>query len=265
MKMRCKTRFVLIIALSVVLMVTCTVDPSTSPLVEGQVRLNAHSPMVVNVDGDLSLNEREDHAYWNPHAIGLKENSKWNVTFTDELLISIKTEPSDSGHVATGAWWTSAFKPTNKLPLCSPKPMKLHASFIANVALAKCLSGQEWLRLALAFAVQRSDGSVVYTELDFWDSEKTLACEQGNIHAGGDLVYSGGDVVEYKIAQACIGNWADYSLDLGGCFDRAWSVKTGDKLESVYFVVEFVGEVEVLLKADNLWIAVFDGTEKIGL
>ena len=82
---------------------------------------------------------------------------------------------------------------------------------------------------------------------------------------GGDLIYSGGDVVEYKIAQAKIDTWANYSLDLGSFFDRAWSVKTGDMLESVYFVVEVVGEVDVLLKADNLWIAVFDSTEKIGL
>lgn len=265
MKALWKTQFVLIGVLLTGLVTACSTRSQTSFLGYSQVRLNANSPFVVNLDGDLSLDGFEDHMYWSPHATGLEDVSKWNVTFTDELSISIKTERADSGHVAAGAWWTSAFKPANKLSLYSSKPMRLLASFTANVAFAKCISGQEWLRFAIAFAVQRSDGSVVYTELDFWDSPKVLDSEKGDVRTGGDLIYSGGGVVEYKIAQAGIGIWTNYSLDLGSCFDRAWSVKTGDMLESVYLVVEVVGDVEVLLKADNLWIAVFDATEKIGL
>jgi len=91
--------------------------------------------------------------------------------------------------------------------------------------------------------------------MDFWDSPKTLRHPSGNIRFGGDVVYRGGDVVEYKIDQLIIGEWTNYSLDLTQFIDRAWSIKPGDLLESVYVVVETIGvSVELSMKIDDLWI-----------
>lgn len=91
--------------------------------------------------------------------------------------------------------------------------------------------------------------------MDLWDSPNTLRHPSGNIKFGGNIVYRGGDVVEYKIDQAIISEWTNYSLDLTWFIDRAWSLKPGDMLESVYVVVETMGvPVEVTVEVDDLWI-----------
>jgi len=209
----------------------------------------------INIDGDVSLSEARDRILWNPHAIGYTTTTTWNVTFNEEANLFLQTTTEEAGHVAIGAWWTTSFNPEKKLPLYAAKPIKLRASFRINVATVYYTANDEWLRIALACAVQRSDGSVVYTEMDFWDSPKTLRHPSGNIRFGGDVVYRGGDVVEYKIDQLIIGEWTNYSLDLTQFIDRAWSIKPGDLLESVYVVVETIGvSVELSMKIDDLWI-----------
>jgi hypothetical protein len=91
--------------------------------------------------------------------------------------------------------------------------------------------------------------------MDFWDSPNTLKHPSGNLKFGGNTVYRGGDVVEYKIDQAIIGEWISYSLDLTQYINMAWSLRSGDVLESVYVVIETMGAaVEVKVKVDDLWI-----------
>ena len=212
---------------------------------------------IVNVDGDVSLSEAQDRLCWNPHSTGLTNASTWTVTFENETDIFLETGPNEAGHVATGAWWTTSFESNEKLPLYTSKPVQVVACFRADVLNADCESGNEWLRIALACAVQRLNGSVVYTEMDFWDSPTVLACQAGNIGSGGNIVYKGGNVVEYKMDQATLGEWMNYSVDLTGQINSAWSLKPGDALESVYVVAEVIGATLVAVKVDDLWITCF--------
>jgi len=219
-----------------------------------QTPLLPETPGIVNVDGDVSLREEQNRNYWNPHTTGLTDASAWAVTFNNETEISLRTTSNEAGHVATGAWWTTGFKTNKKLDLYGSGPLQVVASFRANVAALSLQSGQEWLRIAFACAVQRFDGSVVYTETDFWDSPNALAAPSGNVKTGGNIVYRGGDVVEYKIDQAAIGEWKNYFVDLTRHIDSAWSLKSGDVLESAYIVVEIIGEVSVTVKIDDFWL-----------
>jgi hypothetical protein len=237
------------------LLTNCAVSSQAVPQTTSEQALTYGKHEIINIDGDVSLNEAQNRIYWNPHSTGLTDASTWSVTFENETKIFLKTVQSEAGHVATGAWWTTSFKTNTRIPLYTGKPQRLFASFRANIASVYCQSGGEWLRIALAFAVKRSNEAVVYTEMDFWDSPNILTHPSGNIKFGGNIVYQGGDVVEYKIDQAAIGEWKDYSLDLTRQFDSAWSLKDGDLLESVYIVVETIGGVTVTLKVDDLWIA----------
>jgi hypothetical protein len=225
------------------------VDDATEPAIS-----TVNKSSIINVNGDVSLAEDQNRIHWNPHSTGLTNTSIWNVTFKNETEIFLKTSIGEAGHVATGAWWTTSFKSNEKLQLYNSKPIRLLASFRVNIVKVHHQPSGEWLRIALACAVQRSEGSVVYTEMDFWDSPNTLRHPSGNIRFGGNIVYQGGDVVEYKIDQAETGIWKNYSLDLTRYIDLAWSLKPGDMLESVYIVVETMGAVEVNVKVDDLWI-----------
>jgi hypothetical protein len=236
------------------LLTNCAVSSQAVPQTTSEQALTYGKHEIINIDGDVSLNEAQNRIYWNPHSTGLTDASTWSVTFENETKIFLETVQSEAGHVAAGAWWTTSFKTNTRIPLYTGKPQRLFASFRVNIAGVCCQSGDEWLRIALAFAVKRSNGAVVYTEMDFWDSPNTLMHPSGNIKFGGNIVYQGGDVVEYKIDQAVIGEWKGYSLDLTRQFDSAWSLKDGDLLESVYIVVETIGSVTVTLKVDDLWI-----------
>lgn len=209
---------------------------------------------VINVDGDVSLGEGENRVFWNPHSTGLTGASVWRVTFLSEAEVFLKTVAGEAGHVAAGAWWTAGFKAKSRFPLYAAGPERVLVSFRACVGVVDCETVGEWLRIALACAVKRGDGEVVYTEMDFWDSAAAMRHPSGNVQFGGDLVYKGGDVVEYKVDQTVVGEWKNYSLDLTRRIDSAWGLRQGDMLESVYVVVEVEGGVTVALKVDDLWI-----------
>ena len=121
---------------------------------------------IINVDGDVSLSPEQNKIHWNPHAVGLTDKSNWTITYNNETEMHLETTPNENGHIATGAWWTTSFKTKQKLPLYTTKPVHLTATFTANIITAQCKTGNEWLRIALATAIQRIDGSVVYTEID---------------------------------------------------------------------------------------------------
>lgn len=209
----------------------------------------------INLDGDLSLSPKQNSLYWNPHSVGLTSSSHWQITFNNQAEIHLQTTANESGHIATGAWWTTSFKTKQKTPLYTTNPTQIVVSFNVSLVNVSLQSGNEWLRIALACAVQRSDGSVVYTEMDLWDSHTAYANPLGNIQQGGNIIYKGGDVVEYKSDQISQNQWRSYQLDLTSCINNAWQLKPGDLLESVYFVVEAGGAVNVTLRADDLQIA----------
>ena len=216
--------------------------------------LTHRAPSIINIDGDVSMSEQLNRIYWNPHSAGLTNASNWKVTFNNETEIFLKTAANEAGHVAAGAWWATNFRAKQKVQLYTSKPVRVQVSFRANVVVAKCASGHEWLRIALACAIQRADGSVVYTEMDFYDSPSVLVCPYGNIIRGGNVIYRGGNVVEYKIGQAIAGKWASYSFELSKYINQGWLLKRGDMLESVYIVVEAVGETTATVRVDDLWI-----------
>ena len=69
------------------------------------------------------------------------------------------------------------------------------------------------------------------------------------------MIYQFGDVVEFKVDELPLTVWRHYKLDLTGYIDRAWQIRAGDRLESVYLVVESDRTpVDVLVEVDNLWI-----------
>ena len=209
---------------------------------------------IINIDGDVSLSPEQNRIHWNPHAVGLTDKSNWTITYNNETEMHLETTANENGHIATGAWWTTSFKTKQKLPLYTTKPTRVTASFTANIITAQCTTGNEWLRIALATAIQRIDGSVVYTEIDLWDSSAVLNNPSSNINQGGNTLYKGGDVTEYKLNQAPQNEWKNYTLQLTEHINNAWQLKPGDTLESVYFVIEASGAVTATLKTDDLWI-----------
>ncbi len=211
-------------------------------------------PTIINIDGDVALAPEQNRIYWNPHSTGLTNASAWKTTFDNETEIYLRTTDGEAGHVATGAWWTTSFKAAEKLPLYTLKPVRVVANFTVNIVEIDLFKGNEWLRIALACAVQRRDGQVVYTESDIWDSPATLSSPNGNVVTGGNTIYKGGDVVEYKIDQATVGKWTNYSVDLTKSIDSAWSLKSGDVLESAYIVVEAIGSLSVTVAIDDFWL-----------
>ena len=215
-------------------------------------------PETVNVDGDVAFSAEQNRITWNPHLTGLTNASQWKVTFENETEIFLKTSANETGHVATGAWWTTSFKTKEKISLYGSKPVHVTSAFRIKIVKIDCEKGTEWLRIALACAVQRVDGSVIYTELDIWDSPSALSCPQGNAHKGGNIIYRGGDVVEYKLDQAAIGEWRNYSADITNYINSAWTLRSGDVLESAYIVVEVIGGVSVVAKVDDLWLTRVD-------
>jgi hypothetical protein len=210
---------------------------------------------VINIDGDVSFPAVENRQAWNPHICGFTSDVVWNLSFHDSVVITLRTFSSEGGHVATGMWWTSGFEEGEKIPLSDTR---IHVDFDVKVSCFSYGTPGAWLRIALACAIQRGNGAVVYTELDILDSPETLQHPRGNILLGGDLIYRFGDVVEFKLDEIPLKEWRHYQIDLTAYLERAWKIRSGDRLESVYIVVESDrSAVDVMLEVDNLWIKRF--------
>jgi len=208
--------------------------------------------VVLNVDGDVSFPAVDDRRVWNPHACGFTEAVVWNLSFGESVAMALRTVSGEGGHVAAGMWWTSGFVDGVKIPLVDTR---IQVDFDVRVSRFEYEAPGDWLRIALACAVQRGSGDVVYTELDVLDSPETQRHPQGNTRWGGDVIYQFGDVVEFKVDALPLAVWRHYQLDLTGYIDRAWQIRAGDRLESVYLVVESDRTpVDVLVEVDNLWI-----------
>jgi len=207
---------------------------------------------IVNLDGNVSLSSAEDASYWNHHAFRFDEEVDWGVHFDRDVLVILRTSWGDAGHVATGMWWTHGFRQGKKIPIYNNE---IRVCFDILLEKFDYEGPDEWLRVALACAIQRGNGSVIYTEMDIKDSPNTQRHPTGNIGLGGDIIYMGGDVVEFKLDEVPLQTWRHYSIDLTGYIDRAWRIMEGDRLESVYIVIESENNpVEVALRIDNLWI-----------
>jgi hypothetical protein len=207
----------------------------------------------INTNGDLALTEEQNKQTWNPHTCGFTQTTQAEATFTDQTCtLRINKTTPEPGHIATGAWWTTNFKTHRKPALLNTH---VQATFQACLTQATYQPPNEWLRIALATATQRADGSVVYTELDFYDTPNTQNDPTGNINQGGNIIYQGTDVVEYKTDQIPLNQWKNYTLDITSHIDQAWTIRQGDCLESVYIVIETANTpAQVTLLIRNLWI-----------
>lgn len=224
----------------------------TSYAITGEEGTSKKDWEILNFDGNVSLSVVEDRKYWNPHTFGFTNGSEWNVSFSDRVLITLETSSGEAGHIAAGMWWTAGFKDGRKIPLYN---REIYVDFDIKVNKFNYEEPNDWLRIALACAIQRDDGRVVYTELDFLDSPNTQKHPTGNIQSGGDIIYLYGNVVEFKIDEVTLNTWKHYRIDLTSYIERAWKIKQNDRLESVYIVIESDGTpVEVELEVDNLWI-----------
>jgi len=207
----------------------------------------------INTNGDLKLSAQENRLTWNPHTCGFLPTTQAEATFENNTCtIHINKTTLEPGHIATGAWWNTNFKTHERLPLTGTH---VQATFQASLTQATYQPPNEWLRIALATATQRDDGTVVYTELDIYDTPNTQNHAIGNTQTGGNIIYQAGDVAEYKTDQIPLNQWKNYTLDITANIDKAWTIQQGDKLESVYIVIETASTpTQVTLQIRNLWI-----------
>ena len=204
---------------------------------------------ILNVDGDLSYPNDLDAYYWNPHVF--QRVSDWSIKFTDKVTMYLKSASIDAGHIATGIWWNKAIEGGEKIPL------NQRLTVVFDIRLVKVSYSEDaWVRIALAAAFYSpSLDRVYYTELDVWDSPAAMSHPNGNINEGGKIVYSGGNVVEYKLDQIEVGEWRHYEVDLTDLIHSTWRSKARDGvLESVYIVIEVIGSSEVEVEVDNMWL-----------
>jgi hypothetical protein len=173
----------------------------------------------------------------------------WWINFTDKADMYLGGN-NILENIATGFWWGS-FPNGNKYPIDDIQT--LEAVVDINVIRAD-YSDNDWLRYAIDTAVVRNNGplcsnySVIYTELDFWDSPAALHHPNGNINQGGDTIFAGGNVVEYKIdnwENRPLNQWKHYHIDFLPYINSTLKtlcngvgIQSGDKLESVYVVIE---------------------------
>jgi len=228
---------------------------ATLPLITNALTTQtaAKTTVTINTNGDLALSDQENRNTWNPHTCGFTHATQATATFANNTCtISLNKTTPEPGHIATGAWWTTNFQTRQKPALLNTH---VQATFQACLTQATYQPPNEWLRIALATATQRADGTVVYTELDFYDTPNTQNHPTGNTNTGGDIIYQAGDVIEYKTDQIILGTWKTYTLDLTANINHAWTIKPGDRLESVYIVIETADTpTQVTLRIRNLWI-----------
>jgi hypothetical protein len=213
----------------------------------------AKTTVTINTNGDLALTEEQNRQTWNPHTCGFTQATQATATFADHTCtLRINKTTTEPGHIATGAWWTTNFKTHQKPALINTH---VQATFQACLTQATYQPPNEWLRIALAIATQRADGTVIYTELDIYDTPNTQNHPTGNTNTGGNTIYQAGDVVEYKTDQIPTNQWKNYTLDITSHVNQAWTIRQGDQLESVYIVIETANTpTQVTLQIRNLWI-----------
>jgi len=198
--------------------------------------------VVLNVDGDLELDALKDAVFWHPHSAGgniAEMDDEWNVSFGDYATIVLKVSEGNYGHIAVGTWWIDwAESGFSKVPL--------NQTIIVAVDIRVRdvnLTGKAWLRIAIASAFQdpKSVGGygVKYTELDLYDSQQALNHPKGNIKNGGNIIFKGGDVVEFKYDFIPLDEWRHYEFNLTRWHENAWgNIVKRWLLESVYIVIE---------------------------
>jgi hypothetical protein len=223
--------------------------------------------VVFNVDGDLAFDAFQDAGFWHPHSAGgnlaQTMGSEWNTTLEGYATLVLKACEGKYGHIAAGTWWFDWAKADfSRVPL----NQTIMVSVDIRVRMAN-YSGKAWLRMAIASAFQDPnsiDGyNVKYTELDFYDNPQAPSHPQGNIKNGGNTIFRGGDVVEFRYDSISLGEWTHYEFNLTKWHENAWgnTAKTG-LLESVYIVIEvdcresegYGGTAYATVDVDNLWI-----------
>jgi len=218
---------------------------------------------VLNLDGDLTEVANPHSYYWTfTSAQSLEPGVVWNSTIdTQNRWIRERLEvPSGAtlgNNVAIGHWWTSGLKSSPNYTTLSPsRPLYLDFDVIIDEVNYAAGTTGTWLRLAAVIACTiPAENMTKYVECDIWDSDRALAHESGDIADGGDVIYGGGDVWEYRIDSLPTSIWRHYRINIQDYWNRAWGLNGTILLESVYFVVEWeYGSCTVDLRFRNFML-----------
>ena len=220
----------------------------------------------LNSDSDFSDDSITDDAYYNPHLYGSIDT--WSIDFTDYMTLMVDSVSVNSGHIAAGTWyynWTAISE-------TQPDRLLLNNTFILDTDVrirALNYTNGAWLRVAFAAAFCDRYGTsgydVKYTELDIYDNPLgALNSSSGDAAGNGNVIYQGQDVVEFRVANVLVSDtWSHFTWNLTQYINAAWGDMVANnefKLESVYCVVEVIGETSVTVDVDNFKLYVVNDT-----
>jgi hypothetical protein len=220
----------------------------------------------LNSDSDFSEDSLTDDAYYNPHLYG--DIDTWSIDFTDYMTLMVDSVSVDSGHIAAGTWyynWTAISE-------TQPDRIPLNNTFILDTDVRICAlnyTDGAWLRVAFAAAFcdryNTSGYGVKYTELDIYDNPLgALNSSSGDAVGGGNVIYQGQDVVEFRVANVSVSDtWSHFTWNLTQYINAAWGDMVANnefKLESVYCVIEVIGETSVTVDVDNFKLFLVNDT-----
>ena len=210
----------------------------------------------LNSDGNFSADSATDAAYHNPHVFG--DVQTWSISFNDYMTLQLQSNSTNIGHIASGTWYYNWSLPSTTVH----DRMPLNYTYIldTDVRITNVnFSSGAWLRIAFAAAFcdryNQSGHDVKYTELDIYDSPTALNSSSGDAAGGGNVIYQGQDVVEYRVANVNISDtWSHFTWNLTQYITSAWGSMVSNnefKLESVYAVIEVIGATNATVDVDN--------------
>lgn len=194
------------------------------------------------------------------------------VTFDDEnkkATDHFETNPTETrfGNVALGFWADKGGFTTspNMIPIKQQQRLMVEVNLtITNLTLT---SGSVLRSAIVICLLKATEGAYRYVELDFYDSPQALQSNQGNISEGGDVVYNGSDVVEFRVDQLPTNESRHYTLNFQDYIQRAWGIDENDQIAGLYLVIESSGGVantfEVEVKDFVLYRVAVDDMAKI--
>jgi hypothetical protein len=205
---------------------------------------------VLNKDGYFELDPPHD-AYWFDTKFPADWNCTKSMTFGTEDGTDIVTRyfkilatETRAGNVAIGHWWdhNGLLTSPNKTPMSVPRALRLDAELKITLINADPLAT---FRIAIVIEIMKATvGDKRYVELDIYDTLPQQQMDSGDIPEDGDIVFTGNDVVEFKVDQLTLNTWRTYNLDFQKYIKRAWGLDEDDEICSVYLCYERQAEAK---------------------
>jgi len=225
----------------------------------------------LNVDGNVSATSTLNHTYyWNPHsmntvngALVLADLNSWSIDFLEGYArLILDSNSTDAGHIAAGSWYSTwntsdLFGVQARQPLANSTYMLSFDMRIVNVTY----NPTSWLRIAMAVSwcdpTNNTGWAVKYVERDLYDNSIALNHSQGNAGHAGNLVFKGGDVIEYQYDMLPMNSWRHFDWNISQYIEAGWGNVSADaRLESAYVVIEVENVTHSEVDVNNLWLRV---------